>query len=152
MALSPPVQAMESLEQHRLYGGLFTDLGSLRALLPESAAVKHLLADVHRSLNQWDLARSLYRQVLEKEPENTAALMNLGAYFFLKGDFGNAIQNFQKVVTADPQNAAAHFNLSQAYSESYLFDESKRALAQAREIDDDAGGLLAAATSASSGW
>jgi tetratricopeptide (TPR) repeat protein len=136
VTLSPPVQAMESLEEHRLYGGLFTDLGALRALLPESPAVKHLLADVHRSLNQWEVARSLYRQVLEKEPENTSALMNLGAYFFLKGDFGNAIQYFQKVSTIDSRNAAAQFNLSQSYSESYLFDESKRALAQARVIDE----------------
>ena len=136
VTLSPPVHAMESLEQHRLYGGLFTDLGALRALLPESAAVKHLLGDVHRSLNQWEVARSLYRQVLEKEPENTSALMNLGAYYFLKGDFASAIQHFQKVATVDPQNAAAQFNLSQAYSESYLFDERNRALAQAREIDD----------------
>jgi tetratricopeptide (TPR) repeat protein len=95
-----------------------------------------MLADVHRSLNQWDVARSLYRQVLEKEPENTAALLNLGAYFFLKGDFGDAISHFQKVAAADPKNAAAQFNLSQAYSESYLFDESHRALAQARKLDD----------------
>lgn len=136
VTLSPPVHAMESLEQRRLYGGLFTDLGALRALLPESPAVKHLLADVHRSLNQWEVARSLYRQVLEKEPENTSALMNLGAYFFLKGDFANAIQHFQKVATVDPANAAAQFNLSQSYSESYLFDERNKALAQAREIDD----------------
>jgi tetratricopeptide (TPR) repeat protein len=135
VVLSPPVQAMESLQEHRLYGGLFTDLGALRALMPESPAVKHLLADVHRSLNQWEVARSFYRQVLEKEPENTSALMNLGAYFFLKGDFNNAIQSFQKVATVDQTNAAAQFNLSQAYSESYLFDESKRALAQARALD-----------------
>ncbi len=135
VALSPPVQAMESLEERRLYGGLFTDLGALRALLPESPAVKHLLGDVHRSLNQWEVARSLYRQVLEKEPENTSALMNLGAYFFLKRDFGNAIQSFQKVATLDPTSSAAQFNLSQAYSESYLFDDSKRALAQARTLD-----------------
>jgi tetratricopeptide (TPR) repeat protein len=136
VTLSPPVQAMESLEQRRLYGGLFTDLGALRALLPESPAVKHLLADVHRSLNQWDVARSLYRQVLEKEPENTAALINLGAYFYLKGDFGQAIQHFQKVATVDPTSAVAHYNLSQAYSESYLFEEQRRALGQARELDD----------------
>jgi tetratricopeptide (TPR) repeat protein len=134
--LSPPVQAMESLGQHRLYGGLFSDLGVLRSLLPESAAVKHLLADVHRSLNQWDQAQALYRQVLEKEPNNSAAEINLGAYSFLKGDFGSAIQHFQKVATNDAKSAAAQFNLSQAYSESYLFDESKRALAQARAIDD----------------
>ena len=134
--LSPPVQAMESLRQHRLYGGLFTDLGVLRSLLPESPAVKHLLADVHRSLNQWDLAQSLYRQVLEQEPGNTYAELNLGAYAYLKGDFGSAIQHFQKVIAADPKSAAAQFNLSQAYSDSYLFDDSKRALAQARAIDD----------------
>lgn len=132
--LSPPDMAMESLLQHRLYGGLFTDLGVLRSLLPESVAVKHFLADVHRSLNQWELANALYLQVLEAEPENLAAQMNIGAYAFLKGDFGTAIQHFQKVSTADPANAAAQFNLSQAYSESYLFDESKKALAQARQI------------------
>jgi tetratricopeptide (TPR) repeat protein len=132
--LSPPDMAMESLLQHRLYGGLFTDLGVLRSLLPESTAVKHFLADVHRSLNQWDLANSLYLQVLEAEPDNVAAQMNLGAYAFLKGDFGTAINHFQKVSTTDPANAAAQFNLSQAYSESYLFDESKKALAQARQL------------------
>lgn len=136
VTLSPPVQAMESLRQRRLYGGLFTDLGLLRSVLSDSPAVQHLLADVHRSLGQWDLAQNLYRQVLEQEPENTHAAMNLGAYAFLKGDFGSAIQHFQKVAATDSANAAAQFNLSQAYSESYLFDESRRALAQAREIDD----------------
>jgi tetratricopeptide (TPR) repeat protein len=133
--LSPPVQAMESLRQHRLYGSLFTDLGVLRSLLPESAAVKHLLADVHRSLNQWDLAQSLYRQVLEQEPGNTYAEMNLGVYAYRKGDFGTAIQHFQKVAAADTKSAAAQFNLSQSYSESYLFDEHRRALEQARALD-----------------
>ncbi|HKH47630.1 MAG TPA: tetratricopeptide repeat protein [Thermoanaerobaculia bacterium] len=134
--LSPPDMAMESLVQHRLYGGLFTDLGVLRSLLPESTAVKHFLADVHRSLNQWDLASSLYQQVLEVEPENVAVQMNIGAYAFLKGDFGTAIQHFQKVAAADPANAAAQFNLSQAYSESYLFNESRKALDLARQISN----------------
>jgi tetratricopeptide (TPR) repeat protein len=134
--LSPPGQAMESLVQRRLYGGLFTDLGVLRSLLPESTPVKHFLADVHRSLNQWELAHSLYLQVLESEPQNTAAEMNIGAYAFLKGDFGTAIQHFQKVSAADATSAAAQFNLSQAYSESYLFDESRKSLAQARQIND----------------
>jgi tetratricopeptide (TPR) repeat protein len=129
------MQAMESLEQRRLYGGLFMDLGSLRAILPDSPAVKHLLADVHRSLNQWDLARALYRQVLEEEPENTSAQLNLGAYYFFKGDYGSAIDAFQKVSKADPQSAAAQFNLSQAYSVSYLFDETKEALGRAKQID-----------------
>jgi tetratricopeptide (TPR) repeat protein len=135
LELSPPVLAIEELSEKRLYGSLFTDLGVLRSLLPESTAVRQLLGDFHRSLNQWDLARSLYRQVLEKEPSNTAALLDAGDYFFFKGDYGNAIQYFQKAAAADPANAAAQFNLSQSYSESYLFDEGKRALDQARALD-----------------
>jgi len=133
--LSPPAQAMQSLEERRLYGSLFSDLGVLRSVLPESVAVKQLLADVHRSLNQWELARALYKQVLEKEPDNTSALLNLGVYAFLKGDFNGAIQSFQKVTSVDPRNAAAQYNLSQAYSESYMFDEQRAALTKAQEID-----------------
>jgi tetratricopeptide (TPR) repeat protein len=135
VALSPPAQALEGIEQHRLYGNLFADLGVLRSVLPQSVAVKQLLADVHRSLGQWELARALYRQVLEAEPGNTTAQLNLGAYAFLKGDFSNAIQSFQAVAAADPQNAAAQYNLSQAYSDSYMFDEQRIALAKAQQID-----------------
>jgi tetratricopeptide (TPR) repeat protein len=135
VALSPPAQAMQSLEERRLYGSLFSDLGVLRSVLPKSVAVKHLLADVHRSLGQLELARSLYRQVLEAEPDNAPALINLGAYSFLKGDFGAAIQTFKKAAEIDPRNAAAQYNLSQAYSESYMFDEQNAALHRAREID-----------------
>jgi tetratricopeptide (TPR) repeat protein len=137
LVLSPPLQAVSSLEQHRLYGDLFTDLGVLTAMLPDSPAVRHLLADVHTSLNQWEQARSLYRQVLEKEPRNAAALINLGAYAFYKGDWHTAIQSFQEAAAADPHSAGALFDLSQAYSRSYLFDDQRRALAQAKEIDSN---------------
>jgi tetratricopeptide (TPR) repeat protein len=135
VALSPPARAMQSLQDHRLYGSLFSDLGVLRSLLPESVAVKHLLADVHRMLDQGDLSRSLYRQVLEAEPKNTAALLDLGAYYFYKGDFSGAVQNFQKAAAVDPANAAAFYNLSQAYSESYMFDEQRSTLTKAQAID-----------------
>jgi tetratricopeptide (TPR) repeat protein len=134
LALSPPVRALESLAQKRLYGSLFTDLGVLRSLAPDEVAVKQLLADVHRSLGQWELARVLYRQVLEKEPENAPALVNLGAYFFYKKDFGNAIQYFDKATKANPQSAEAWFNLSEALSGSYLFDQSRSALQRAQDL------------------
>ncbi|HEY8019653.1 MAG TPA: tetratricopeptide repeat protein [Thermoanaerobaculia bacterium] len=136
VGLSPPAVAMENLAERRLYGGLFADLGVLRSILPENTAVKHLIADLHRTLGQWDLARALYRQVLEREPNNTSALLDLGVYFFDKGDYGNAIQNFQKAAASDPRNAAAPFDLSQAYAESYHYDEQHLALTRAQEIDE----------------
>jgi tetratricopeptide (TPR) repeat protein len=134
--LSAPVKALESLRQRRLYGGLFADLGLLRSSLPDSPAVKHLLADVHRTLGQWDIARGFYRDVLEAEPQNASALLNLGVYAFNRGDTSGAIQYFQQAAAAEPRNAAlADFDLSQAYNEAYLFDEAHRALAQAKAID-----------------
>ncbi|MFL6235460.1 MAG: tetratricopeptide repeat protein [Thermoanaerobaculia bacterium] len=135
VALSPPGLAMQSLEDHRLYGSLFADLGVLRGVLPQSVAVKELLGDVHRSLNQWEIARALYRQVLEAEPKNASALLNLGDYAFLKGDFNSAIQSFQQAAADDPQNPAPPYNLSQAFSESYMFDEQKGALKRAQDLD-----------------
>jgi tetratricopeptide (TPR) repeat protein len=135
LALSPPMQAMQSLQQHRLYGGLFADLGVLRSLLPDSPAVKQLLADLHRSLNQWEIARSLYRQVLEAEPRNTSVMLNLGAYCFFKADWSGAIDYFTRASVADPRSAAAAFDLSQAYAYSRSFDRGLAVLAQAKEID-----------------
>jgi tetratricopeptide (TPR) repeat protein len=135
VALSPPGLAMQSIQDHRLYGSLFADLEVLRGVLPQSFAVKQLLADVHRTLNQWDLARALYKQVLEAEPNNAAALIDLGDYSFLKGDFSSAIQSYQQAAAADPHNPAAPYNLSQAYSESYNFDEQKNALKRAQDLD-----------------
>jgi tetratricopeptide (TPR) repeat protein len=134
--LSPAVKALESLQQRRLYGGLFGDLGQLRSSLPDSMAVKHLLADVHRLLGQWDLARGLYLEVLAAEPQNGSALLNLGVYSFNKGDTASAIQYFQQAAAADPRNAAAaQYDLSQAYNEGYQFDDAHRALAQAKRVD-----------------
>jgi len=136
LELAPPVRAMDSLVEGHLYGSLFSDLGVLPGLLPDEPAVTHLLADLHRRLGQWDQARSDYRQVLVDEPDNAAARIDLGAYYFYKGDYGNAIQLFREASKEpSPHQARAFFNLSQAYSVSYLFDESGTALEDARRYD-----------------
>lgn len=134
VALSPPARAMDSLVQGRLYGGLFTDLGVLWSLAPDSPPVLQLFADLQRRLGDWETARSLYRRVREVEPANSDVLLDLGAYYFFKRDYGTAIRYFRQATTAAPDSAAAYYNLSQAYSESYLFDDSRRALDQAQRL------------------
>lgn len=136
LALSPPMRAIESLREHRLPGSLFTDLGALVAVLPESPAVQELIGDVDRTIGQWDRADHVYRQVIASEPENAAALIDLGALYFRKGDFGTAVQFFKRASAIGSKDATAYFDLSQAYSESYLFDESRSALDRARAIND----------------
>lgn len=139
LALSPPVRAMHAVERERLYGGLFTDLAVLPGALPDEPAVHHFLADFQLRLGQWDQARRGYETVLESEPENVPALVNLGAYHFSRGDYGNAVAQFREATAlgnAGTASAAAHFGLSLAYAESYLFDEQREALLEARRIDD----------------
>ncbi|HSL83144.1 MAG TPA: tetratricopeptide repeat protein, partial [Thermoanaerobaculia bacterium] len=140
LALSPPVRALESVARDRLYGGLFTDLSILPGALPDEPAVDHFFADLHVRLDQWDDARRHYEAVLEEEPENVDALVNLGAYYFDRSDFGNAVALFQQAAALaghrSVQAAAAHFDLSIAYAESYLYDEQREALLEARRIDD----------------
>jgi tetratricopeptide (TPR) repeat protein len=134
--LSPPGQALSQFAERRLSGGLFTDFGVLRSMLPQSNAAKQVLADLHRTLGQWELARPIYLEVVDAEPANATALIDLGNYFFRRGDFGKAVEYYQQAAQAAPQNPASFYNLSQAYSESYLFDESRQALARARLVGE----------------
>jgi len=142
LELSPPVRALDSAARRRLYGGLFTDLGVLPGALPGAPAVEQFLADLHLRLGQWDEARLAYEGVIENEPENVSALLDLGAYYYHRGDYGNAIAMFQKASVLDPDGvevgAAAYWDLSLAYAASYLFDENSVALREARRINDAA--------------
>jgi len=138
IAQSPPARALAAFADGRLYGGFFSDLAVLKSALPDEPAVLELTGDVHRTLGQWEIARRLYARVIEAEPDNTAVLLNLGAYYFRKGDYARAIQEFQAAAEVAPPTAAAYFNLSLGYSESYLFEDSTEALARAKQIDAEA--------------
>jgi tetratricopeptide (TPR) repeat protein len=136
VALSPPAHAVRALVEKRLYGGFFSDLAVLRSALPESIEVVAILGDLHRGMGQWEPARERYEHVLLEAPEDVASLVNLGVYYFRRGDYASAIQYFNRAAGLDSRNAAAFFNLSQAYSESYLFTEQRLALSKARDIDE----------------
>lgn len=129
------VRAMQSAAQGRLVGSMFHDLEPLSTQLPDSVALKHFLADLHLSIHQWELARNLYRQVLDQEPENAAAAGDLGTCYFYEGNLEQAIGLLEKATRLDPELAKGYFNLSRALSEEYRFDESGRALRSASELD-----------------
>lgn len=135
VGLSPPMRALANFAEGRLYGGLFGDLQVLKAAIGSDPAVIELIADVNRTLGQWDEARLIYRKVLESEPQNVTVLLNLGAYHFRKADFAVANEYFLRAASTVPPPAGAYYDLSLSYSETYQFEESRKALAQAKEID-----------------
>ncbi len=134
--LSPPGRAIDQITHGRMSGSLFTDLGVMSNRIPNSLAARQFLGDLHRRLGQWEIARPFYLEVAAGEPQNAPALLGLGAYYFRKGDFGKAIDLYRQATASESERAAAYFNLSLAYSESYLFNDSRAALTRARAADD----------------
>lgn len=128
VALAPTVLSIESLASGQLRGSLFSDLAALRAALPDSMAVAHLVADLHTRLGEWDSARALYEALVEKEPENGSALLNLGVCHLHQGDQAQAMMHFQRAADTTDAGAAARFNMSQVLSELYRFREAEREL------------------------
>lgn len=132
----PQVQAIENLRSGKLTGSFFTDLGTLRSTMSDSPAGRHLIADVHLLLGQWDLAQLYYQQVLAADGSRASVLLNLGAYHYHSGDYAAAADFFKRAAIADRRAAAAEFNLSKAYDKLYFFDEANAARTRARRIND----------------
>lgn len=144
---SPARRALESVAQDRLYGRLFVDLEAVVERFPDEPAMVHVLADLHREMQQWDTSRQYYEYLLDLEPDNATALIDLGAYYFYNNDFGAAVRFFRQAAEAEPDNVGAWFNLSEAYASAYLYDEMREALQTAQEIDDGLVGRYQAAAS-----
>ncbi len=132
----PQVQAIENLRAGKLTGSFFADLGTLRSTMEDSPAGRHLIADVHLLLGQWNMAQLYYQQVLAAEGSRASVLLNLGAYHYHSGDYPTAADFFKRAAIAAPQDAAAEFNLSKAYDKLYYFDEANAARTRARQLDD----------------
>ena len=138
LALSPATRGLEAVVENRLHGSLFQDLEQLAGLLPDDPAVIQLMADLHRGMGQWETALELYERVVELEPDNAWAWIDIGGYYFSKKDYGSAGNRFKQALehAEDPEEkVVAHYNLSQAYQDQFLLEDAQRELQLAQEID-----------------
>lgn len=133
----PSAQVVSDLQRYRLSGTLFGRFAELRREVPPSSDVTLLRADLQRHLGEWEVARRLYLEVLSREPRNFAALCDLGVFHYRVGDAGAAREYFQKAIDAAPERAVGHFNLSQVYSDAYLFGDAEQELRRARDLSPD---------------
>lgn len=130
---SAPLQAVRNIQGGRLSGGLFADLESLVRTLPETAAMHQLAADLHLQIGQTEMARTIYEGLLEEEPRNAAAHNNLGGYYMMRRQFGDAVKHLERSTALDLEIAEPYYNLYQINLEHLGIDEAIRALNQARE-------------------
>ncbi|TGE34445.1 tetratricopeptide repeat protein [Desulfosporosinus sp. Sb-LF] len=75
-----------------------------------------------------------YKQKVQTDPNNTQARVDLGHTYFLKGNDGQAIQEFNQALIIDPKDFDAYYNLSLVLIKEKRFNEALEKLNKAGEL------------------
>lgn len=114
------------------------DLDRLRSLSEQKADDADILFSLglaYKKNGDFAEALQIYKQLTDANPENYRSLVNLGNTYLSMDRWQAAVDTYQAAVTVAPdQCAAAHFNLSQAYSQNAMLKESEQAFLKAKEM------------------
>jgi tetratricopeptide (TPR) repeat protein/sugar lactone lactonase YvrE len=80
-------------------------------------------------------AMKYFRRVVENEPENAAALNNIGNLSMLDGQYQNAQKSYLEASKADPLDAEILINLARTYKAENNLELAKKAFVKASKID-----------------
>ncbi len=78
-----------------------------------------------------------YRKAIEYGTAYPQNYNNLGNVLFWKGEIDNSIEYYSLAMQYDPQIAAAHYNIAQAYVRKLVFDKSSQHMKIASQLDFD---------------
>lgn len=84
-----------------------------------------------------DAAILTYRQVLQYEPDHTAAHINIGTLYYNSKRFEKAEQHYRLAIATDPKYALAYFNLGNVVDETGRIEEAVQVYRKALEIKPD---------------
>jgi tetratricopeptide (TPR) repeat protein len=79
----------------------------------------------------------MLREVLEEDPNNLEATMNLGMLSIQSGQFDKAVGRFEKAVKLNPTNVQAWYYLGYSHKELGNADKAIEALNKAKSLDAD---------------
>jgi Tfp pilus assembly protein PilF len=115
------------------------DLTRARIVLDKALAIDPKLArsnffygSLLKSAGDYDQAAAHFQIVLAQYPHDRVALNNLGRVLFLQRKYAEAVKVLQQVLTVDPEDLQAHYNLMLCYNG--LGDEKMSKEHQARYL------------------
>lgn len=82
-------------------------------------------------------AKTAYLKAIELRPDEEKARCNLGSLYYRRHMYGEAVEQFQAVLDADPGSALAHYNLAIMFAESRMYREAKTEWELASRYDPD---------------
>ncbi|MGB2605103.1 MAG: tetratricopeptide repeat protein [Candidatus Sulfotelmatobacter sp.] len=93
-----------------------TVLNKALDLSPNLARANYLYARVLRADGNYEGAAARLRMVLGQYPRDRVVLNDLGRVLFLQRKYSEAVQTLQSVLSIDPEDLQAHYNLMLCYS------------------------------------
>jgi hypothetical protein len=78
----------------------------------------------------------MYRRVLQIDPRNTRALVNLGNVHAVRQEFALAHTQYRRALELDPGMALALYNSHLAHLETFHLESAEEALREARRVDE----------------
>ncbi len=102
---------------------------------PDDRELTLVLATQYKNLGEYDLSASLYRELLQKNPTDLAAQVNLGNIYFAQRDFEGAVLQYTNALANHSNEALLYYNMSLAHGESFHFREREEARTRADNLD-----------------
>ena len=106
-------------------------------LAPNDPAAQADLGMVYSKQGEYDRALTLLRPLAQRFPQDGALQFDLGLTLFRAGDYLTAVAAFESSLAADPDNAAAHFQLKQCFQHLQRVPEARREEAVGQYLAED---------------
>jgi predicted O-linked N-acetylglucosamine transferase (SPINDLY family) len=126
-----------------LYAGQFAQALTLAQPLADSpqprvaATALHVVSLALTRLGRTEEAESASRRLLERDPANAPAWVNLSTAQEAAGRTDEAIDSLTRALQIDPDRAPAHFNLGLLYVKRQDWTQAERSFARAIELAPD---------------
>jgi tetratricopeptide (TPR) repeat protein len=112
-----------------------TTIARLAAEHPDNPYLQFGLGWLTRQSGDLAVAEAAYRRTLALWPKDSRTMNNLANVLVLRGETDAAIALYRAAIDADPENAAAPFNLSLVYTRQFEYRAASEAIARASALD-----------------
>jgi tetratricopeptide (TPR) repeat protein len=103
---------------------------------PDAPRPPYVQGLIARAENRLDQADAAFRRVLEIDPDDVGAKVNLALVYLQQRRYDEAVRLCEAVLAAEPYNATALYNLGQALTRSGRTAEGSRALQRFEALRD----------------
>ena len=92
----------------------------------EKTVLKMALDPKNALDNQYEKVISVYESLLEIDPKDMQALLNIGSIWFYSKEYRKALKYFNEAMVVNPSNYLVYYNLGNTYAELKNFPKALR--------------------------